>query len=96
MLSIGGANLLTSSEGLTVARLVSDLANRKSVKLRIEAGSRLELQVGNHPIIDGDMDQAMRVGCGSATLGLFANIFKEVADEVIVLDSHLTGLISDF
>ena len=95
ILSIGGANLLTSSDGMTVARLVSDLANRKSVRLRIEAGSRLELQVGNRPIIDGTVDEVMRVGCGSATLGLFANIFKEVADEVIVLDSHITGLMSE-
>jgi NAD-dependent dihydropyrimidine dehydrogenase PreA subunit len=95
ILSIGGANLLTSSDGMTVARLVSDLANRKSVRLRIEAGSRLELQVGNRPIIDGTVDDVMRVGCGSATLGLFANIFKEVADEVIVLDSHITGLMSE-
>ena len=95
ILSIGGANLLTSSDGMTVARLVSDLANRKSVRLRIEAGSRLELQVGNRPTIDGTVDDVMRVGCGSATLGLFANIFKEVADEVIVLDSHLTGLMSE-
>ncbi|MGB6063463.1 MAG: 4Fe-4S dicluster domain-containing protein [Desulfomonilaceae bacterium] len=95
ILSIGGANLLTGADGLTVARLISDLANRKTVKLRIEEGSRLELQVGNHPIIDGQVDEVMRVGCGSATLGLFANIFKDVADEVIVLDSHLTGLMSE-
>jgi 6-hydroxynicotinate reductase len=95
MLSIGGVNLLTGGTGLTAARLVSDVANRKSVKLRIEGGSLLEVQVGKQPVIDGKIDDVMRVGCGSATLGLFANIFKEVADEVIVLDSHLTGLMSE-
>jgi 6-hydroxynicotinate reductase len=95
MLSIGGVNLLTGDVGLTAARLVSDLANRKGVKLRIEGGSRLEVQVGKQPVIDGKIDDVMRVGCGSATLGLFANIFKEVADEAIVLDSHLTGLMSE-
>ena len=95
MISIGGVNRLTSPEGLTVARLVADIANRKRVKLRIDAGSSLELQVGDHPVIDGAADDVMRVGCGSATLGLFSQIFKNVADEVIVLDSHLTGLMSE-
>jgi 6-hydroxynicotinate reductase len=95
MLSIGGVNLLTDAAGLTAARLVSDLANRKGVKLRVEGGSRLEVQVGKQPVIDGKIDEVMRVGCGSATLGLFANIFKEVVDEAIVLDSHLTGLMSE-
>jgi hypothetical protein len=37
----------------------------------------------------------MRVGCGSATLGLFAPLLKGAADEVVVLDSHLTGLMSE-
>ncbi|HTY24152.1 MAG TPA: 4Fe-4S dicluster domain-containing protein [Desulfomonilaceae bacterium] len=95
MLSLGGVNLLTGPDGLSVARLISDLANRKNVRLRVEGGSRLELQVGKRPVIDGTTDDVMRVGCGSATLGLFAGLFREVADEVIVLDSHLTGLMSE-
>ena len=95
MLSIGGVNVLTGPTGLTTARLVSDLANRQRVKLRIEGGSKLEVQVGAEPVIDGKTDDVMRVGCGSATLGIFANLFKEVADEAIVLDSHITGLMSE-
>jgi len=95
ILSIGGVNVLTGATGLTAARLVSDIANRNKVTLRIEGGSKLEIQVGQKPVIDGHMDDVMRVGCGSATLGLFAGIFKDVADEVIVLDSHLTGLMSE-
>jgi 6-hydroxynicotinate reductase len=95
ILSLGGANLMTGGNGLAIARLISDLANRKAVKLRIDRGSRLEVQVGQRPVIDGKTDSVMRVGCGSATLGLFANLFKDVADEVIVLDSHLTGLMSE-
>jgi NAD-dependent dihydropyrimidine dehydrogenase PreA subunit len=95
ILSLGGVNLLTGGSGLAVARLVSDIANRKSVKLRVDRGAKLELQVGNRPVIDGKIDDVMRVGCGSATLGLFANLFKDVADEAIVLDSHLTGLMSE-
>ena len=95
ILSLGGVNLLTGGNGLLVARLVSDVANRRKVKLRVDRGSRLEIQVGDRPVIDGKIDEVMRVGCGSATLGLFAHLFKEVADEVIVLDSHLTGLMSE-
>ena len=95
MLSIGGVNLLTGADGMVVARTVTDLANRKPVKLRIEAGSRLEIQVGRPPLIDGEISAKMRVGCGSATMGLFAPLLREAADEVIVLDSHLTGLMSE-
>jgi len=95
MLSIGGVNLLTGKNGFVVARTVTDLANRKPVRLRVEGGSKLEVQVGRGPIIDGKRPDSMRVGCGSATMGLFAPLFKETADEVIVLDSHLTSLMSE-
>lgn len=95
MLSVGGVNLLTGPDGLAVARLVSDVANRRKVKVRVEGGSTLTLEVGRAPVIDGEADDVMRVGCGSATLGLFAAIFKDVVDEAVVLDSHLTGLMSE-
>jgi NAD-dependent dihydropyrimidine dehydrogenase PreA subunit len=95
MLSIGGVNLLTGKNGLLIARTMSDFANKKSVTLRIEDGPRLKLQVGRRPIIDGHEPENMRVGCGSATLGLFAPLLKDSADEVIVLDSHITGLLSE-
>lgn len=95
ILSLGGVNLLTGADGMAVARLVSDVANRKKVRVRVDGGSQLELQVGNRPGIDGQTDDVMRVGCGSATLGLFAALFVDAADDVIVLDSHLTGLMSE-
>jgi NAD-dependent dihydropyrimidine dehydrogenase PreA subunit len=95
MLSIGGVNLLTGKDGLLVARMIADVANKKAVKLNIRGGSRLELQVGQAPIIDGIRVEKMRVGCGSAALGLFAPRLKDSADEVIILDSHLTGLLSE-
>ncbi len=95
ILSLGGVNLLTGADGMIIAKLITDLANRKPAKLRIEKGSEITAQIGNPPTIDGQVDGVMRVGCGSATLGLFAHIFKEVADETIVLDSHLTGLFSE-
>jgi hypothetical protein len=95
MLSIGGVNLLTGKSGLVVARTITDIANRKPVKLKVEGGSRLEIQVGSTPIINGDRPDNMRVGCGSATLGLFAPLLKTAADEVIILDSHITSLMSE-
>jgi len=95
MLSIGGVNLLTGKDGLVVARTITDIANKKRVKLKIGGGSRLDIQVGRGPVIDGKKPDNMRVGCGSATLGLFSPLLVEAADEVIILDSHLTGLMSE-
>jgi ferredoxin len=95
MLSIGGVNLLTGKDGLVVARTITDIANKKPVKLKIEGGSRLDIQVGQGPVIDGRKPENMRVGCGSATLGLFSPLLVESAGEVIILDSHLTGLMSE-
>ena len=94
MLHIGGVNRLTGEHGFAVARAITDIANRKPVKLRIENGSRLTVQVGRPPVIDGIQVAKMRVGCGSATLGIFAPMLKEVADEAIILDGHVTGLMS--
>lgn len=94
MLHIGGVNRLTSENGFLVARTVTDMANGKAVKLKIDGGSRLKLQVGQPPVIDSKPAKKMRIGCGSATLGIFAPMLKEAANEVIVLDSHVTGLLS--
>jgi hypothetical protein len=49
------------------------------------------LQVGKAPIINGEAGTKMRVGCGSASMGLFGRYFLNAADEVVVLDSHLIG-----
>jgi hypothetical protein len=95
MISVGGVNLLTGTDGLLVARTITDLANKKPLHLRVQGGSRLTLQVGKPPVIDGVKPDTMRVGCGSATLGLFAPLLREAADEVVVLDAHITGLMSE-
>jgi 6-hydroxynicotinate reductase len=95
MLSIGGVNLLTAENGFLVARTITDIANRRPVKLKVNEGSRLVVQVGRTPVIDGVEPENMRVGCGSATLGLFATLLKDAADEVVILDSHLTSLMSE-
>ncbi|MGD9113648.1 MAG: hypothetical protein PVI77_14910, partial [Desulfobacterales bacterium] len=94
MLHIGGVNRLTGKNGFVVARTITDIANREPVKLKIENGSRLTIQVGHPPIIDGKEATKMRVGCGSATMGLFAPLLVVAADEAIILDSHITGQMS--
>lgn len=94
MLHIGGVNRLTGKHGFLIARTITDIANRKPVKLKIENGTRLVLQVGQQPVINKHKAEKMRVGCGSATLGILANFFVAAADEVIILDAHITGQLS--
>jgi hypothetical protein len=94
MLHIGGVNRLTGKHGFLIARTITDIANRKPVKLKIENGTRLVLQVGKRPVINKTKAEKMRVGCGSATLGILANFFVAAADEVIILDAHITGQLS--
>ncbi len=95
MLSIGGVNLLTGKDGFIAARTLTDIANGKPVRLKVQGGSKLEIQVGHPPVINNERPLNMRVGCGSATLGLFAPLLKVAADEVIILDSHITSLMSE-
>jgi Fe-S-cluster-containing hydrogenase component 2 len=96
MLTIGGANLLSNGNaGFIVARTIVDLANGRKVNLKIDKGSTLEIQQGKPPIIDGQEEKLMRVGCGSATIGMFAKQLKEVVDEAIILDYHVIGLLSE-
>ncbi len=37
----------------------------------------------------------MRVGCGSATVGMFASQWQGLVDEVVVVDDHITGVMSE-
>ncbi len=94
MLAIGGAELLTGKDGFLTARTVVELANGEPVSLAV-GGRKLELQRGKAPVINGKAEAKMRVGCGSATIGLFAEAMKDVADEVIVLDHHVIGLLTE-
>ena len=91
ILSLGGVNLLTGEDGLAVARLIVDIANRREVRLKVQEGAELILQVGKAPVIDEETGERMRVGCGSASMGLFGRYYLGAADEVIVLDAHLIG-----
>jgi NAD-dependent dihydropyrimidine dehydrogenase PreA subunit len=94
ILALGGVNRLTGKYGFAVARAIAAAANRQAIELSIRKGAKLSLQVGQPPRINGKVQERMRVGCGSATAGLFASFFKKAADEVIVLDAHITSLFS--
>jgi hypothetical protein len=37
----------------------------------------------------------MRVGCGSAAIGMFAAQWRGLVDEVVVVDDHITGVVSE-
>jgi hypothetical protein len=53
------------------------------------------VQAGRAPIVDGKPEQRMRVGCGSATVGIFARQWLGHVDEVIVVDDHITGVLTE-
>jgi len=98
MLSIGGVHHLTGGskkEGVVACDTLLKLCNKQSVELAIDGGSRVLVQAGRPPVVDGKPETRMRVGCGSATIGIFAKQWLGHADEVIVVDDHITGVLSE-
>ena len=98
MLSIGGVNHLTGGskrEGLVTMRTLLALCSGEAVDLTVDEGSSLTVQAGAAPIINGVEEERMRVGCGSATIGMFARQWFEHVDEVVVVDDHITGVLSE-
>ena len=98
MLSIGGVNHLTGGskhEGLATMRTLLALSQGEAVDLYVEGGSQLTVQAGRAPIIDGELERLMRVGCGSATVGMFAKAWSTLVDEVVVIDDHITGVLTE-
>jgi 6-hydroxynicotinate reductase len=71
------------------------LGNKQAVELEIEGGAQLTVQSNRPPIVNGHTEQRMRVGCGSATIGIFARQWHGLVDEVVVVDDHITGVMSE-
>ncbi len=97
-LSLGGVHHLTGGskrEGRVTCELMRKLGNREPVDLQIEGGARLTVQAGRAPIVNGVEETRMRVGCGSATIGIFAKQWFGHVDEVVVVDDHITGVLSE-
>mgnify|MGYP002713211768 CR=1 FL=1 len=98
MLSIGGVRHLTGGskkEGNVTCDTLLSLCNKEPVDLEIEGGANLTIQAGRPPRVDGVDEERMRVGCGSATIGIFAQQWHGHVDEVIVVDDHITGVLSE-
>ena len=98
MLALGGVRHLTGGskvEGRVTCDLMLDLCNGGAAELAVEDGAKLVVQAGAPPVVDGIEEQRMRVGCGSAALGMFAPQWHGHADEVIVVDDHITGVLSE-
>ena len=97
MLSLGGVRHLTGGskrEGVVTCAALLTLANRGAVELQVDGGARVLVQSGAAPVIDGVAQQRMRVGCGSAAIGIFGPQWQGLADEVIVVDDHITGVLT--
>lgn len=98
MLSLGGVHHLTGgskAEGRATCEAMLDLCNRKPVELTIDGGATVVVEAGKAPVIDGKPEHRMRVGCGSATIGMFATQWRGLVDEVVVVDDHITGVVSE-
>jgi hypothetical protein len=98
MLSLGGVHHLTGGskkEGRITCETLLALCNNEAVELAIDGGSTVTVQAGHAPVIDGLVEERMRVGCGSATVGMFASQWQGLVDEVVVVDDHITGVISE-
>ncbi len=98
MLSLGGVHHLTGGskkEGRITAEMMQLLGNKQAVEVTIDGGSQLIIQAGQAPIVNGVAERRMRVGCGSAAIGIFARQFAGHADEVVVVDDHITGVLTE-
>jgi hypothetical protein len=98
MLSLGGVHHLTGGQkkaGVVTCDTIARLANAEAVELTIDGGTNVVVQSGKAPIVDGLEEHRMRVGCGSATIGIFANQWVDHVDEVIVVDDHITGVLTE-
>lgn len=98
MLSLGGVHHLTGSgkkSGRVTCEVLLAVCNGEPVELTIDGGATIIVQANAPPIIDGLPERRMRVGCGSATIGMFAKQWLGLVDEVVVVDDHITGVLSE-
>jgi 6-hydroxynicotinate reductase len=98
MLSIGGVRHLTGGskkEGNTTCDALLELCAGQAVEMSIDGGHTVIVEAGKAPIVDGRAEVRMRVGCGSATVGIFAQQWLGHVDEVIVVDDHITGVLTE-
>jgi 6-hydroxynicotinate reductase len=98
MLALGGVRHLTGgskNEGNVTCETMLALCNKQAVELAVDGGATVIVQADRPPIVNGDAEERMRVGCGSAAIGMFAKQWHGHVDEVIVVDDHITGVLTE-
>lgn len=101
MLSLGGVEHLTGGskkEGRVTCDALLKLCNREAVEMVIgdeEHQTTVIVEAGKAPIVNGIEEKLMRVGCGSAAIGMFAKQWFNKVDDVVVVDDHITGVLSE-
>ncbi len=98
MLALGGVRHLTGGskkEGNVTCQMMLALCSKGAVDLTVDGGARLTIQAGEPPEINGEREERMRVGRGSAAIGMFAKQWHGHVDEVIVVDDHITGVLTE-
>jgi hypothetical protein len=98
MLALGGVRHITGGskrEGNVTCETLLSLCAGEPVTLAIDSGHQVVVQAGRAPIVDGVPERRMRVGCGSAAVGIFARQWLGHVDEVIVVDDHITGVLTE-
>lgn len=98
MLALGGVRHLTGGskrEGKIACDMMLTLCNKGEVDLTVDGGAEITVQAGKPPVINNVEEARMRVGCGSATIGMFAQQWHGHVDEVIVVDDHITGVLTE-
>ena len=98
MLSLGGVRHLTGGskqEGNVTCATMLKLCGGEAVDMTVEGGAEMTIRAGAPPVINRNREERMRVGCGSAAIGIFARQWYGEADEVIVVDDHITGVLTE-
>ncbi len=98
MFSLGGVNHLTGGgkrEGRITCDTLMNLCNGEAVELTVDEGATVVVQSNRPPVVNGEVEERMRVGCGSATIGMFATQWYDHVDEVVVVDDHITGVLTE-
>ena len=94
---IGGINTFTGENGWIAAKMVADIANRERVELKVKGGAKLEIQVGEKPVINGERCERRRFGCGTETSPVLFREYlleffkKGIINELIVIDRQIVG-----
>jgi 6-hydroxynicotinate reductase len=85
----------SKKEGVVTCDTLLKLCSGEAVEMTVDEGATLTVEAGKPPIINGNQEERMRVGCGSATIGIFAKQWFGHVDEVIVVDDHITGVLTE-